>query len=114
MSSIRGRFGNDDNCLRGEPGVQADALLDFSLIKGEGANFGTVSHAIKYKHFCDYPSNCNNAIASAEVKMIRFKSRIIYLSPISKVTAGGSAFELLMPIPACQQEAIQVVIIFCK
>ena len=78
------------------------------------ANFDFVSHAIKYKHFCDYPSNCNNAIASAEVKMIRFKSRIIYLSPISKVTAGGSAFELLMPIPACQQEAIQVVIIFCK
>ena len=34
MSSIKGRFGNDDNCLRGEPGVQADALLDFSLTKG--------------------------------------------------------------------------------
>ena len=47
----------------------------------------------------DYPSKCKNAIASAEVKMIRFKSRLIYLSPISKVTAGGSAFELLMPIP---------------
>ena len=33
MSSIKGRFGNDDNCLRGEPGVLADALLDFSMTK---------------------------------------------------------------------------------
>ena len=36
MSSIKGRFGNDDNFSRGEPGVQvhADALLDFSMTKG--------------------------------------------------------------------------------